>query len=102
MKKVTRILALALSVVMCLSLVVGCGKKDGGNSGAKDTLVVGYSPFSSKFSPFFSETAYDQDVYTMTALGLLTSDRTGAIVEKGIKGETRSYNGTDYTMVLPT
>ena len=48
MKKVTRILALALSVVMCLSLVVGCGKKDGGNSGAKDTLVVGYSPFSSK------------------------------------------------------
>ena len=51
MKKATRILALALSVVMCLSLVVGCGKKDGGNSGAKDTLVVGYSPFSSKFSP---------------------------------------------------
>ena len=101
MKKVTRILALALSVVMCLSLVVGCGKKDGGNSGAKDTLVVGYSPFSSKFSPFFSETAYDQDVYTMTALGLLTSDRTGAIVEKGIKGETRSYNGTDYTYYGP-
>ena len=101
MKKVTRILALALSVVMCLSLVVGCGKKDGGNSGAKDTLVVGYSPFSSKFSPFFSETAYDQDVYTMTALPLLTSDRTGAIVEKGIKGETRSYNGTDYTYYGP-
>ena len=101
MKKVTRILALALSVVMCLSLVVGCGKKDGGNSGAKDTLVVGYSPFSSKFSPFFSETAYDQDVYTMTALPLLTSDRTGAIVEKGIKGETRNYNGTDYTYYGP-
>ena len=101
MKKVTRILALALSVVMCLSLVVGCGKKDGGNSGAKDTLVVGYSPFSSKFSPFFSETAYDQDVYIMTALPLLTSDRTGAIVEKGIKGETRSYNGTDYTYYGP-
>ena len=101
MKKATRILALALSVVMCLSLVVGCGKKDGGNSGAKDTLVVGYSPFSSKFSPFFAETAYDQDVYTMTALALLTSDRTGAIVEKGIKGETRSYNGTDYTYYGP-
>lgn len=37
----------------------------------------------------------------MTALGLLTSDRTGAIVEKGIKGETRSYNGTDYTYYGP-
>lgn len=101
MKKATRILALALSVVMCLSLVVGCGKKDGGNSGAKDTLVVGYSPFSSKFSPFFAETAYDQDVYTMTALSLLNGDRTGAIVEKGIEGETRNYNGTDYTYYGP-
>ena len=101
MKKATRILALALSVVMCLSLVVGCGKKDGGNSGAKDTLVVGYSPFNSKFSPFFAETAYDQDVYTMTALSLLNGDRTGAIVEKGIKGETRNYNGTDYTYYGP-
>ena len=101
MKKATRILALALSVVMCLSLVVGCGKKDGGNSGAKDTLVVGYSPFSSKFSPFFAETGYDQDVYTMTALSLLNGDRTGAIVEKGIKGETRNYNGTDYTYYGP-
>ncbi len=67
----------------------------------KDTLVVGYSPFSSKFSPFFAETAYDQDVYTMTALSLLNSDRTGAIVEKGIKGETRNYNGTDYTYYGP-
>ncbi|MFR6087734.1 MAG: hypothetical protein ACLUIX_11240 [Oscillospiraceae bacterium] len=50
MKKVTRILALALSVVMCLSLVVGCGKKDGGNSGAKDTLV-GVIPRSAASSP---------------------------------------------------
>ena len=97
MKKATRILALALSVVMCLSLVVGCGKKDGGNSGAKDTLVVGYSPFNSKFSPFFSETAYDQDVWGMTAISLLNSDRQGAIIMKGIEGETKAYNGTDYT-----
>ena len=49
-------------------------------------LVVGYSPFNSKFSPFFSETAYDQDVQAMTQIGLLTSDRTGAIIQKGIEG----------------
>ena len=99
MKKATRILALVLCAVMCLGLFVGCGNK--GKQNNDTPLVVGYSPFSSKFSPFFSETAYDQDVYTMTALGLLTSDRTGAIVEKGIKGETRSYNGTDYTYYGP-
>ena len=33
-------------------------------------LVVGYSPVSEKFSPFFSETAYDQDVWLMTQVAL--------------------------------
>ena len=59
---------------------------------------MGYSPFSSKFSPFFAETAYDQDVASMTAISLLTSDRTGAIIYNGIEGETREYNGTEYTV----
>ena len=69
---------------------------------SEDTpLVVGYSPFNSKFSPFFSETAYDQDAMSMTQLGLLTSDRTGAIVQKGIEGETIEYNGTPYTYYGP-
>ena len=64
-------------------------------------LVVGYSPFSSKFSPFFSETAYDQDVWYMTQLPLLSSDRMGAIIYNGIEGETINYNGTDYTYYGP-
>ena len=64
-------------------------------------LVVGYSPFSSKFSPFFSETAYDQDVWLMTQLLLLSSDRMGAIIYNGIEGETINYNGTDYTYYGP-
>ena len=60
-------------------------------------LVVGYAPFSSKFSPFFAESAYDQDAQTMTQVALLGSDRQGAIIYKGIEGETINYNGTDYT-----
>ena len=28
---------------------------------------------------------------------IIMTDRNGAIVEKGIEGETREYNGTDYT-----
>ena len=43
-------------------------------------LVVGYAPFSSKFSPFFAESAYDQDAQTMTQVALLGSDRQGAII----------------------
>ena len=99
MKKATRILALVLCAVMCLGLFVGCGNK--GKQNSDTPLVVGYSPFNSKFSPFFSETAYDQDVWTMTAIDLLYSDRQGSIIMNGIKGETKSYNGTDYTYYGP-
>ena len=61
------------------------------------TLVVGYSFFSQKFSPFFAKTAYDQDVGTyMTQLRLIGNDRAGNMVLNGIKGETISYNGVDY------
>lgn len=86
-------LALLMALVMvCISVLAGCS---GGGSGDKP-LVVGYSNFSSKFSPFFSETAYDQDVWTMTQVSLLNLDRLGAIVEKGKTGEDREYNGTNY------
>ena len=104
MKNAKRTLALLLALVMSLSLLAGCGTQgntSGGATTGETPLVVGYSPFSSKFSPFFSETAYDQDVYVMTQLGLLTSDRTGAIIYKGIEGETVNYNGTDYTYYGP-
>ena len=104
MKNAKRTLALLLALVMSLSLLAGCGNQgntSGGATTGETPLVVGYSPFSSKFSPFFSETAYDQDVYVMTQLGLLTSDRTGAIIYKGIEGETVNYNGTDYTYYGP-
>ena len=104
MKNAKRTLALLLALVMSLSLLAGCGTQDNTSGGAttgETPLVVGYSPFSSKFSPFFSETAYDQDVYAMTQLGLLNSDRTGAIIYKGIEGETVNYNGTDYTYYGP-
>ena len=102
-----KILSLLLALVMVLSLLAGCGQTaTPGNEGEEapaeaKTLSVGYSPFNSKFSPFFSQTAYDQDAMAMTQLGLLASDRTGAIILKGIEGETINYNGTDYTYYGP-
>ena len=101
-------LAILLSAAMAMSL-----NTFGVMAGAEETeavedtadgetpLVVGYSPFNSKFSPFFAETAYDQDVQKMTNVYLLNSDRTGAIIYKGIEGETIEYNGTDYTYYGP-
>ncbi len=60
------------------------------------TAVFATASFGMKFSPFFAATAYDQDIVDVTQLGLLAADRGGAIIYNGIKGETHSYNGTDY------
>ncbi|WP_242867777.1 ABC transporter substrate-binding protein [Clostridium sp. Marseille-P299] len=103
----------ALSLLLVLSLAVGmsaCSKKNdntnnggnnsgnnSGNEASADTpLVVGYLPFSEKFSPFFASTGYDRDVADMTQVSLLTTDRTGGIIYNSIEGETVAYNGTDY------
>jgi len=64
-------------------------------------LVVAYSPFSQKFSPFYADTAYDQDVAGMVGLGLMTTDRMGGIIYNAIEGETVAYNGTDYLYTGP-
>ena len=100
-----RALALILSLVMCVGLFTACGEQknpDGNGDENKDTpLVVGYSAFNQKFSPFFSESEYDQDVWVMTSLSMLNSDRQGQVIMNGIEGETHNYNGTDYTYYGP-
>lgn len=116
MNKAKKLLALLLALAMVLALAA-CGNNastsstpassgsntasDDAGSSADTPLVVGYAPFSSKFSPFFAETAYDLDAEQMTQLLLLSSDRTGAIIYNGIEGETIEYNGTDYTYYGP-
>jgi peptide/nickel transport system substrate-binding protein len=60
-------------------------------------LVVATDDLNEKFSPFFSESGYDRDVYSFTQIGLMTTDRQGGIIYNAIKGETVPYNGKDYT-----
>ncbi len=62
-----------------------------------DTMVVATAYMEQKFSPFFATTAYDMDIVNLTTGYLMTSDREGQMVVNGIEGETRAYNGTDYT-----
>lgn len=62
-----------------------------------DELVALTGDLSGNFSPFFYTSEYDAEVFGLTQLNLFETDREGAVVEKGIKGETRAYNGTDYT-----
>ena len=65
------------------------------------TLVLAETGFEGKFSPFFAASASDQDVIDLTQLGLLGADRKGEMILNGIEGETREYNGNDYTYYGP-
>ena len=94
--KWTKALALVCALALICTAFAGCGSKTTRAANADTPLVVGYSPFSEKFSPFYADTGYDQDVVSMTQLGLMTTDRMGGIIYNAIKGETVAYNGTDY------
>ncbi|NLN03385.1 MAG: ABC transporter substrate-binding protein [Clostridiaceae bacterium] len=87
------------SLVLILGLVfTACTKPGDGDDKNKTTpLVVGYSPFSGKFSPFFATTGYDMDAAEITQVQLMETDRVGGIIFNGLDGETREYNGTEYT-----
>lgn len=98
MGKAKRILALVLGLVLCCSCFVGCNKDDAKES---DTLVITATGFENKFSPFFASSADDQDIADFVSLYMMYSDRLAEPVLNGIEGETRSYNGTDYTYTGP-
>ena len=100
-KEFKRVLALVLAVVMVFGLTACGDKKDDGKTpgktGSIKPLVVGYAEFSQKFSPFYADTAYDQDAVSMTQISLMTTDRKGGIIKNGIKGEKVEFNGKKYS-----
>lgn len=102
MKRMHRCLSLLLALAFALALA-GCGGQPQEEESEVSTLRVGISGrgFSGIFSPFFAETAADQTAMELTQLRLLTSDRAGLPVLQGIEGETRPYNGADYTYYGP-
>ncbi|MST74197.1 ABC transporter substrate-binding protein [Roseburia sp. MUC/MUC-530-WT-4D] len=103
MKKMRQMLAILMAGTMVAGLATGCGngKNDGTESGSKassDTpLVIASQDMSEKFSEFFAASVPDQQVADMTAAYLLENDRAGELIMNGIDGETKEYNGTDYT-----
>ena len=65
---------------------------------ANDTLVASVEQgLEGKFSPYFSLAANDTMIDEMVRVYTMEVDRVGNPILNGIEGETRSYNGTDYT-----
>ena len=76
--------------------------KTPGTRTSTGTLVTSVEQgIEARFSPFFYLSASDGNVVDMLTLYTLTSDRVANPVNHGIDGETRSYNGTDYTYTGP-
>lgn len=86
-----KLLALLLAVMMLTGVAAAFAEEAG------MPLVVTTDTLSSKFSPYYADTAYDQNVVGLTQIGMMTTDRVGGIIFNGIEGETVNYNGTDYT-----
>ena len=112
MKNTKQAIALASAAALSVGMLAGCGgaasdatseststaTAEASNTAASDgTLVLAETGLEGKFSPFFAASASDQDVIDLTQLGLLGADRKGEMILNGIEGETREYNGTDYT-----
>lgn len=95
---VMRRLRIFMACFLICAVLAGCGNAPENTQGQKaDTLVVGTLSFDGKFSPFFYTNSYENDVLSLVHLSLLGTDREGAVVLRGIQGEVRPYNGTDYT-----
>lgn len=119
MKKAKKMLAAFLVMAMCVGTMAACGQKTTGETSAEssgetskteaeststsdnNTLVVSSSGFEAKFSPFFAASADDVDISDYTQLYMFYMDRVSNPVLNGIEGETREYNGTDYTYTGP-
>ena len=112
MKMRKKVIASLLAAVMVTSLLASCSqgtaekKTDDQKTGqekagdtkadASGAMVFATDDFNAKFSPFFADTVPDQTISDLVSVGLLTIDRNGSKVYKGIEGENREYNGKEY------
>ena len=114
MSKIRNLLALLLALAMMLALLAGCGDKTGSDPGlaepsetagaveeaahVRNTLVIAVDQgLEGKFSPFFGLSAADIEICDMTQVYTFVVDRVSNPVLEGSQGETRNYQGRDYT-----
>lgn len=65
-------------------------------------LVIGSTKFAKQFNPFLAENSADRQAIDLTQINLIANDRAGKLVYKGIDGELREYNDTNYTYYGPS
>lgn len=102
-----RMLGLSAATMGALALAAcngNGGEASNGGEAASDhagTLVASTSGLEGKFCPLFTASAADQDVVSFNNITLLATDRMAEPIYNGIEGETKEYNGTEYTYTGP-
>ncbi len=92
MKK--RILSLFLALVLCMSVLAGCG----GKSSTTDAFVIMTEQLDGLFNPFFSTSATDGTIVSMTQIGMLSSKYVNGKVEVAY-GDEEAVVVKDYEVV---
>ena len=88
-----RILALVLSIAMCVGMLAGCGSNGGG--GKKDAFVIMTEQLDGLFNPFFYTAAPDGTIVSMTQISMLGAKYEGGEV-KVAYGEDEAVVTKDY------
>ena len=116
--QIKKVMAICLALSMAVNSA-GCGKQkkepkptpratakvDEGNANAKGKgdnqadvpIVVATTQFSKKFNPFVAKNEADKQAVDLTQIKLVTNDRAGRLIYKGIDGELRQYGDENYT-----
>ena len=103
-----KLLCLLLSALLILSCFAGCG----GTGGKPDALVIMTDALDGVFNPFFSTTAADSTVVSMTQIGMLTTgyengkvvvacgDKEAVVVKDYAINYDAATDKTTYTFVI--
>lgn len=84
-----KIMALALALLFLAGSTATAGQN-------RET-VIAVTELSGNYNPFYARTAGDLKAVNLTQAGMMTTDREGRVIHKGISGETVSYKGREYT-----
>ena len=99
MKK--RVFAMVLCVVMCLSMMsmfTGCNNKSGSSAGKPDAFVIMSENLDGLFNPFYSTSAPDGTIVSMTQIGMLGSKYVNNQVQVAY-GDNEAVVVKDYDIV---
>lgn len=73
-----------------------------GNNRSDVPLEIGFSSFDKVFNPFAKLSENNITAVNLTQLRLFVFDREGAVIYNGMEGESRYYNGENYTYTAPS